>query len=91
MAKFKVGDKVTDGSSVFKITAVNPDGWDDYRWNLVKGDGKDIHGKSIAEGGEIVWADLTMHKIANSSTSTNPVVQNALEAAGVLRNIHSVV
>ena len=82
MAKFKVGDKVTDGNSVFQITKVNPD---DYDWKLVKGDGKDAFGKIISEGGMISWADLKMRKASNSVTSKNPIVQNALEAT--VRNV----
>ena len=78
MAKFKVGDKVTDGNSVFQITKVNPD---DYGWKLIKGDGKDVSGKSISAGGMISWADQKMRKAANSVTSTNPVVANAIKAA----------
>ena len=82
MAKFKVGDKVTDGNSVFKITKVTPD---DYGWKLVKGDGKDAFGKSISAGGMISWADQKMRKAANAVTSKNPVVQNALEST--VRNV----
>lgn len=77
MAKFKVGDKVTDGNSVFQITKVNPD---DYGWKLVKGDGKDAFGKSISAGGMISWADQKMRKAANAVTSKNPVVANAISA-----------
>lgn len=77
MAKFKVGDKVTDGNSVFQITKVNPD---DYGWKLVKGDGKDASGKSISAGGMISWADQKMRKAANAVTSKNPVVANAMMA-----------
>ena len=77
MAKFKVGDKVTDGNSVFQITKVNPD---DYDWKLVKGDGKDASGKSISAGGMISWADQKMRKAANAVTSKNPVVANALNS-----------
>ena len=77
MAKFKVGDKVTDGYSVFQITKVNPDYYD---WNLVKGDGKDAFGKISSEGGTISWADLKIRKASNAVTSKNPVVANAIKA-----------
>ena len=80
MSKFKVGDKVTDGNSVFQITKVNPD---DYDWKLVKGDGKDAFGKSISAGGMISWADQKMRKATNAVTSKNPVVANAVAANAV--------
>ena len=74
MAKFKVGDKVTDGDGVYIITDVD-DGI--YEWKLVSGKADPSHSK----GGEIAWAENEM-RLANSRAcnSTNPGVQNAINA-----------
>ena len=81
-AKFKVGDKVTDGNSVFQIIKVNPD---DYEWKLIKGDGKDAFGKIISEGGMIPWADQKMRKVANSRTLNAMTKDDEKKIEGVLR------
>lgn len=73
MAKFKVGDRVTDGDAVYEITDVD-DGI--YEWKVVSGKAD----RSYSAGGEITWADNKM-RLANSAVrSTNAVVQNALNA-----------
>ena len=74
MAKFKVGDKVTDGNAVYEITDV-ADGI--YEWKFVSGNADPSHSK----GGEIAWAEGKM-RLANSAPvrSTNAVVQNAINA-----------
>ena len=74
MAKFKKGDKVTDGNAVYEITDVD-DGI--YEWKFVSGKADPSH----SEGGEIVWAEGKM-RLANSApiVSTNAVVQNAINA-----------
>lgn len=73
-AKFKVGDKVTDGNAVYEITDVD-DGI--YEWKFVSGKADPSH----SEGGEIAWAEGKM-RLANSRAvcSTNAVVQNAINA-----------
>lgn len=76
MAKFKVGDRVTDGDAVYEITDVD-DGI--YEWKVVSGKAD----RSYSAGGEITWADNKM-RLANSAVrSTNAVVQNALNARAV--------
>lgn len=81
-SKFKVGDKVTDGNSVFQIIKVNPD---DYEWKLIKGDGRDAFGKIISEGGMIPWADQKMRKVANSRTLNAMTKDDEKKIEGVLR------
>lgn len=73
-AKFKVGDKVTDGNAVYEIMDVD-DGI--YEWKFVSGKADPSH----SEGGEIAWAEGKM-RLANSAPvrSTNAVVQNAINA-----------
>lgn len=74
MAKFKEGDKVTDGNAVYVITDVD-DGI--YEWKFVSGKADPSH----SDGGEIAWAEGKM-RLANSAPvrSTNAVVQNAINA-----------
>ena len=74
MAKFKVGDKVTDGSAIYAITGVDDDIYD---WKVVSGKAD----PSYSEGGEVAWAEAKM-RLANASPvrSTNAVVRNALAA-----------
>jgi hypothetical protein len=73
-AKFKVGDKVTDGNAVYEITDVD-DGI--YEWKVVSGKADPSH----SEGGVISWAESKM-RLANSAPvrSANAVVQNAINA-----------
>ena len=59
MAKFKVGDLVSDGIGVYKITKVDP--FMGYSWKFVRGT-KDM---SHSQGGMFSWADSVM-KISNS-------------------------
>ena len=74
MAKFKVGDRVTDGSAIYAITGVDDD---IYEWKVVSGKAD----PSYSEGGEVAWAEAKMRR-ANSRTprSSNAVVRNALAA-----------
>lgn len=58
MAKFKKGDKVTDGNAVYEITDVD-DGV--YKWKLIGGKGD----PSYSEGGEVEWAKRKM-RLANA-------------------------
>lgn len=76
MAKFKVGDRVTDGSAIYAITGVDDD---IYEWKVVSGKAD----PSYSEGGEVAWAEAKM-RLANSRTprSSNAVVRNALAAIG---------
>ena len=60
MAKFKVGDKVTDGNSVYKITWIDTS-WGSYEWKRVSGMSDPTH----EAGCDIRMADRTF-KIANS-------------------------
>ena len=73
-AKFKVGDRVTDGSAIYAITGVDDD---IYEWKVVSGKAD----PSYSEGGEVAWAEAKM-RLANSRTprSSNAVVRNALAA-----------
>ena len=71
-AKFKVGDKVTDGESVYLITGMDENTYD---WKCIKG----RYNPSYRDGGEFSWAERTM-KLANACTSTNSVVRNAIAA-----------
>lgn len=59
MAKFKVGDRVTDGNAVYEITDVD-DGI--YEWKVVSGKADPSHSK----GGEIAWAESKM-RLANTA------------------------
>ena len=58
-AKFKIGDRVTDGDGVYEITDVD-DGI--YEWKFVSGKANPSH----REGGEIAWAEGKM-RLANSA------------------------
>lgn len=73
-AKFKVGDRVTDGSAIYAITDID-DGI--YEWKVVSGKAD----PSYSKGGEFGWAEHKM-RLANASPvrSTNAVVRNALAA-----------
>lgn len=73
-AKFKVGDKVTDGSGVYLVTGIDND-FGSYEWKLISGRGDSSH----SEGGNFNWADSKM-KIVNACISTNSVVRNAMAA-----------
>lgn len=59
-AKFKVGDKVTDGSGVYLVTGIDND-FGSYEWKLISGRGDSSH----SEGGNFGWADSKM-KIVNA-------------------------
>lgn len=59
-AKFKIGDKVTDGSGVYLITGID-NGFGSYEWKLISGRADPSH----SEGGDFGWADAKM-KIANA-------------------------
>ena len=59
-AKFKVGDKVTDGSGVYLITGIDND-FGSYEWKLISGRADRSHSK----GGDFGWADAKM-SIANT-------------------------
>lgn len=74
MAKFKVGNRITDGNAVYEITDVD-DGV--YEWKVISGKADPSH----SEGGEIAWAEGKM-RLANSAPvrSANAVVQNAINA-----------
>jgi hypothetical protein len=66
-AKFKVGDKVTDGSGVYLITGID-NGFGSYEWKLISGRGD----PSYSEGGNFNWADSKM-KLANSCARNDRV------------------
>ena len=55
MAKFKVGDRVTDGSAIYAITGVDDD---IYEWKVVSGKAD----PSYSEGGEVAWAEAKMRR-----------------------------
>ena len=55
MAKFKVGDRVTDGSAIYAITGVDDD---IYEWKVVSGKAN----PSYSEGGEVAWAEAKMRR-----------------------------
>ena len=75
MAKFKLGDKVTDGNAVYEITGID-NGFGSYEWKFISGRADPSH----SEGGDFGWADAKM-KIANSApVSANSVVRNAMAA-----------
>lgn len=67
MAKFKVGDKVTDGSGVYLITGID-NSFGSYEWKLVSGRADTSHSK----GGDFGWADSKM-KLANSCARNDRV------------------
>lgn len=82
MAKFKVGDKVTDGISVYLITGKD-DGY--YEWKVIRGKAN----PEYSAGGEFGWAEDKM-RLANSVRSTNSVVAKALNSVGA-RNGHNAI
>lgn len=63
MAKFKLGDKVTDGNAVYEITGID-NGFGSYEWKLVSGRADPSH----SEGGDFGWADSKM-KIVNAAVN----------------------
>ena len=62
-AKFRVGDKVTDGSAIYAITDID-DGI--YEWKVVSGKAD----PSYSEGGEVAWADAKF-RLANAARNAN--------------------
>lgn len=69
MAKFKVGDKVTDGESVYLITGMDENTYD---WKCIKG----RYNPSYRDGGEFSWAERTM-KLANARNAVAPELRRA--------------